>query len=144
MYVHVIYMHVHVTHNCYNPDNIILNISMFRVSLKSFSRVLWQTTVHKWEIELYKDMVLRGNMVDRETATAGGRSHDGGDGDGCREGGERRREGRKRRAAGWKEEEEGEGGEKLPSSKRRKAGEYKASKLHIVYKPSCIMYQASH
>ena len=104
---------------------------MFRVSLKNFSRVLWQTMVHKWEIELYQDMVLRGNMTNRERAAASGRSHDGG---GSGEGGEERREGRKRQAASWEEEEEGKGeGEKLPSSKRRKPGEYKASKLHAMY-----------
>ena len=112
------------------------NTLFCRVSLKNFSRVLWQTTVHKWEIELYQDMVLRGNMVERERAAASttdGRSQGAEDNDGGRgeEGGERRREGRKRRAAGWEDEGEEEEGERLPSSKRRKAGELNSSKVHL-------------
>ena len=29
-----------------------------RVTHKSFTRILWQTTVHTWEVELYQDMVF--------------------------------------------------------------------------------------
>lgn len=101
----------------------------YRVSLKTFSRVLWQTTVHKWEVDLYQDMVLRGNVADRDTVAASrsGRSHSDG-GDGC-DGGERggglgRREGRKRRAGDWEGEEERER-ERMPSKRR------KASKLYV-------------
>ena len=85
-----------------------------RVSLKNFSRVLWQTTVHKWELELYQDMVLKENMVDRDAGS--GRSQDG-------EVGERRRDGTRKFRAASREDEDDEGGEKEPSSKRRKAGE---------------------
>ena len=113
------------------------NSLFYRVSLKNFSRVLWQTTVHKWEIELYQDMVLRGDTAVRErraaaSQTTDGRSQgaehvDGGIGE--ERGGERRRERRKRRAAGWEDGGEEEG-ERLPSSKkRRKAGELNINKL---------------
>ena len=113
------------------------NTLFCRVSLKNFSRVLWQTTVHKWEIELYQDMVLRGNMAERERAAAsttdgrnqGVEDNDGGRGE--KGGGERRRKGRKRQAAGWEDEGEEEEGEGLPSSKRRKAGELYSSKVHL-------------
>ena len=109
-----------------------------RVSLKNFSRVLWQTTVHKWEIELYQDMVLRGNTAVRERRAVASQTTDGrsqgaedSDGGGIREDeGERRKDGRKRRAAGWEDGGEEEEGERLPSSKkRRKAGELNVSKL---------------
>ena len=99
------------------------------MSLKNLSRVLWQTKVHRWEIELYQGMVLDGNMVDRGRADQGsGGSQDGYDQDGG-EDRERRREGRKRRAANCDEEGtevESEGdGVKQPSAKRQKAGELK-------------------
>ena len=109
-----------------NMVHVCLSISYSRVSLKNFFRVLWQTTVHKWEIELYQDMVLRGNMVERGTAAASSGGIQDSDVGASGEGRERKREGRKRQAAVW-EEEESEGGERLPSSKRRKAGELKAS-----------------
>ena len=80
-------------------------------------------------------MVLRGDITDRETIAASGRNEDG-----EAVSGERKREGRKRQAAAdWENEEEGEGGGegegeggRMPSSKRRKAGEYSVIKPHTV------------
>ena len=73
----------------------------------------------------------QGNMVERKTACAAASSGGSQDSDGgaSREGRERKREGRKRLAAGC-EDNEGEEGERL-LSKRRKAGELKATYMYM-------------
>ena len=98
---------------------------LHRVSLKTFSRVLWKTAVHKWEVDLYQDMVLEGNMATRD---------DLGDSDGRQEGrSSESRAGRtKKRKVSW---EGVDGGEDLPSSKKRKKGEEEYCSL------CCFMFE---